>query len=742
MGRLFLPPAAVLALSLSLGPSARLSADFIRGDANRDGRVDIGDAVAEIQGLFSSARFPCEDAADVDDDGALGMKDPLAILEFSLAGRPAIPSPGPALEGPDPTCDPMGCGDSPDPTPAVVLNEIHYHPADSYLSEYVELHNRSGSDVDLEGYVLAGGIEHTFPPGTVIPAGGFLIVARDPARAELVDSGAPVAGPFRGALADGPARLTLASGDCLLEAVRYDDRRPWPTGADGYGGALERVAPLAPASDYHSWRASLPGRRTPGAPNSVLGTPSYPLITSASTRPEQPGSADPVAVEIELDAPLAAVRQVTLRWETVARVPRPGGEIPMAPVAAPEGLSRFTAALPPAPSQTLVRYNVAVELSDGRVAILPHEGDAHPFLSYFVYDFELESRLPVLWLLPAFRSSISSRSSSGVVIEEPGAPALLLFDGARIVFAHNGRKVKFLHGEEYRGDRTLNILPEQGGGGTGLMAPHMEHLGFETFRALGALAPRAEWFRVVDYTFSFPHGQRLVVEQVNETFLAKNGLHERGDLYKMDKNEILKHTNLERGTANLDRLREALGSADPDRVREAVLTRLDLDNVRLYSVVSVLVENWDGFHNNLFLYQDGSELGRWQVIPWDLDQVFEPCCYDFPITYPLDGVFPGNGRTRSGDYRILSQPFHSQADLDHRFRDDLRAHIRPGGRFSVEVLTARIDAIEALLLEDLALQERDLGITRDTRRGQILSSYAALREYVARRIPHLESVLD
>jgi hypothetical protein len=335
------------------------------------------------------------------------------------------------------------------------------------------------------------------------------------------------------------------------------------------------------------------------------------------------------------------------------------------------------------------------------------------------------------------------KSASGAVIHEPGAARVLVFDGARLRGSTNGMKLTFLHGEEYRDDRTLNIIPEAGGGGTGQMAPHMEHLGFQTFRDLGGLAPRVDWFRVIELGNTLQrYTQRLVIQQVNERFLRQNGLSENGDLYKLDKNSFRKQTNIETGNRNLIELIAALGSRNEAISRAAVYDRLDLESVGLYSVASVLMENWDGFHNNLYAYHDGSELGRWKVIPWDLDQVFEPCCADFPITYPRDGVYPGNGRTRSSDSRYFSQPYHSQPELDRLYRDTLKAFIQPGGPFTVERLEERITEVEALLLADLDLMEAFLGTTRAARRAQIRSSYAAMRQYMAGRIPYLLSVLE
>ncbi|MGB0992736.1 MAG: lamin tail domain-containing protein, partial [Akkermansiaceae bacterium] len=62
----------------------------------------------------------------------------------------------------------------------VVISEIHYHPADNDEEEFIELHNLFSVDVDLSNWSLAGAVDYQFPNGTTIPAGGYLVIARNP----------------------------------------------------------------------------------------------------------------------------------------------------------------------------------------------------------------------------------------------------------------------------------------------------------------------------------------------------------------------------------------------------------------------------------------------------------------------------------------------------------------------------------------------------------------------------------
>lgn len=451
------------------------------------------------------------------------------------------------------------------------------------------------------------------------------------------------------------------------------------------------------------------------------------MILSTGVDPAQPRSKDAVTVNLALDSASNDIRRVTLRWERVTDRITPPESMAMDSFPNDAGGVDFTATLPPGPSQSLVRCQFEVELESGTKVTLPHPADPAPFVSYFIYDGEVAAKLPVLWLLRASRSGLVQRIAplAGAVILEDEGPSV--FDGAQLRGARNGIKLKFLKGAEYHGDRTLNILPEEGLPiATLTMAPHLEHFGFETFHEMGGLAPWVKWFRVIDYNSSTRrHTQRLIVEQVNERFLALNGLDANGDLYKLDHTSFSKQTNLETGSQSLLDLLAELGSGNDERARKAVFERFDLDNFCLYSVVGELIQDGDGYSNNLFLYNDLTPAGRWKVIPWDLDMIL--VSPGFPLNFPINGT--------------LSRHYHFQSDLDRRYRGALKAAIAPGGPFALEKMIAKAAAIEGLLLVDLQLQESYLGTVRTARREQIVNAYRAIRDNLRARIAFLENAL-
>ena len=77
--------------------------EFLRGDANFDGVLNISDPIASLDFLFRG-RFipPCADAVDFNDDGRNDVSDPVAALSYLYRGGAPPPAPHPA-PGQDPT---------------------------------------------------------------------------------------------------------------------------------------------------------------------------------------------------------------------------------------------------------------------------------------------------------------------------------------------------------------------------------------------------------------------------------------------------------------------------------------------------------------------------------------------------------------------------------------------------------------------------------------------------------------
>lgn len=100
---LLLSPAFAL-----LAPAAPAQSDFIRGNANGAGGVDIADAIYALAHLFAMGPSNCTDAIDSNDDGQANLADPIYSLAYQFGSGPPPAPPFPAC-GADPTPDAIGC---------------------------------------------------------------------------------------------------------------------------------------------------------------------------------------------------------------------------------------------------------------------------------------------------------------------------------------------------------------------------------------------------------------------------------------------------------------------------------------------------------------------------------------------------------------------------------------------------------------------------------------------------------
>ncbi|MCC6231712.1 MAG: lamin tail domain-containing protein, partial [Verrucomicrobiales bacterium] len=175
----------------------------------------------------------------------------------------------------------------------VVINEILFSPvSDDDDDEFVELHNRSAQPKDLSGWSLSDGVQFRFPPGTVLPAGGYFVVARD--RARLLTNNPALApttvyGNFEGTLANGGERLALAMPDFIVvtnafglsetnridievDEVTYATGGQWGRWSDGLGSSLELIDPESDHLRPGSWADSDESAKAPWTTVEFTGT--------------------------------------------------------------------------------------------------------------------------------------------------------------------------------------------------------------------------------------------------------------------------------------------------------------------------------------------------------------------------------------------------------------------------------------------------------------------------------------
>jgi hypothetical protein len=177
----------------------------------------------------------------------------------------------------------------------LVVSEIQYNPvltdedlqiypdADESDLEFVEIHNPTGQEYILTDWRLRAGADFDFPEGTRMAPGETIVILKfnpdDPENInELnlfkahygVGENVRLLGGYQGRLNNSDDRLELqhplpppADEPNYIprfqeDEVLYDDKPPWPTGADGNGYSLQRRGAGEFGNDPTSWFAGTP----------------------------------------------------------------------------------------------------------------------------------------------------------------------------------------------------------------------------------------------------------------------------------------------------------------------------------------------------------------------------------------------------------------------------------------------------------------------------------------------------
>ncbi|MEP4078908.1 lamin tail domain-containing protein [Haloferula sp.] len=183
----------------------------------------------------------------------------------------------------------------------LVVSELNYHPdnpitpeelaisSDPDEFEFIELKNIGLQPVDLSGVSFTDGIEFTFAPNNIVPAGGRVIIVRNEEAFEeryASQLGSVIYGTdtlgnseYGGKLSNGGEQVILEDDfGGVVHDFTYDDTLPWPTASDGPGFSLVLISPFFPAPDHDlasSWAASAQAGGYPGAvsPVGFVGDP-------------------------------------------------------------------------------------------------------------------------------------------------------------------------------------------------------------------------------------------------------------------------------------------------------------------------------------------------------------------------------------------------------------------------------------------------------------------------------------
>ena len=578
------------------------------------------------------------------------------------------------------------------PDRGVRINEIMYHPAsdpnDEEL-EWIEIHNTGSTPVNLSDWRVTRGFEFEFPDGWAIEAGGYLVIAGDPAAIEAHYGLAGVLGPFDGSLRndDETIRIEDYLGN-VVDEIHYADDGRWPPEADGEGPSLELTNPAAPTrQNGQAWAASFDDG-TPGAVNSRYSASVAPVISRVRHSPPVPGADQAVTVSARVEA-MAEMSRVQLFYKAADR--STFSVVPMADDGVSEdgsaGDSVYGASLPGQVLGTVVEFFIQAEDSAANVRFLPATAPAETNL----YLVDVPRPGPAA---PLYRVVMTPRARAELETRDPFSDELLkatFIAGDDIHYrvgvrlrGQNSRfltplsyRIQFTDDEPFEGIKRLNLNANQ--------ADH-QHLGMTLFRGADVTAPLT---RPVRFAFGVDPALTYVrMEAIDEDFLTRvytsgNGEGD-GDLYRgvadgdfdyrginpdAYRTSYLKQTNVEQdGWSELINLCAMLTNT-PDASLSTVLpTVIDIDQwVRFFAVHALISTQESGIASNrgddYFLYRRPSD-GLFVLLPWDLDDSFRQ---------PTTRLFqPSLFQIR----RILTHPDYTTAFYGHLARLG-RSHFSP-----------------------------------------------------------------
>ncbi|HEX3717620.1 MAG TPA: lamin tail domain-containing protein [Verrucomicrobiae bacterium] len=160
----------------------------------------------------------------------------------------------------------------------IVFSEIMYKPvarADTNNCEFIELYNSQPWFHDISGYqITCADMQYTFPAGTTIPGGGYLVVAASPGSIQSVYGITNVIGPYTSSLKKSETLELIDEQGAVLLTVPYSNTFPWPVAADGTGHSIILANPTYGEGDPRAWSISdavggSPGILDPYTPSSL-----------------------------------------------------------------------------------------------------------------------------------------------------------------------------------------------------------------------------------------------------------------------------------------------------------------------------------------------------------------------------------------------------------------------------------------------------------------------------------------
>lgn len=535
----------------------------------------------------------------------------------------------------------------------IVISEIMYHAPDPDITEFIELANKSSAAVDISGWSFTAGItlntaDGKFPPGTTIPGHTRIVGTGDDAsffarygfHADFNYGTGGINGTNGTALSNGGEEVTLVNGSAaVVDDLTYDDAVPWPLSPDGIapGPSLELKDLNSDNSQAANWAASTVPYGTPGQINSVETAP--PLtITDAATVPAQPAPNTAFKVNATIDQGATATLTYKVMYGSDVT-------IPMTDDAASAGGANdgvFTATVPGAAAAQMVRYKIAAT-KGAQTANLPVAGDTSPYLGTVVADPSNTAKYPLFqWFMTDadYNNLNNNHRCDGVT-----APAAIYYNG------------QFIDNAAFQTKGQSSCTDAKAKWDVDLPAGHLMNMGPAFAYPLDEFAlnndsvpvPGLGWKIIgdsgvptqgyqmvrIDRNGTF-HGVFSIVEQLDNQWRNHHG-YDNWAMYKVQggglrtystaaalaaSGDIEKKTPDDNDFTDIWQLTQMLSAADSPAKTKWMYDNLDISEMASFTALTVVMRHWDSGGKNFYLVRDTNGTGRWQILSWDLDGIF------------------------------------------------------------------------------------------------------------------------